>query len=436
MGALLLAMTPAESGPPSSPKIIALAGAIARGDSAALADFWKDVERVHTPVMESIPDSPREMWVTFLWRGLPDQPSAGPHVLGQIGTTTGPVEMRAAFALEQLPRSDVWYRTFRLPALARLSYHLAWRLGDGRKGEPDPVTFENVAYDVFVDALNPRRYTVRWSDSSRPVRTSYVDGPGASPDRFVAERPNLLRGKLEAIDFPGHKPGDRRYISIYTSHGADLGCARCDLIVLFDAAPFLSAIPTPTILDNLQTDGFLGPLVAVFVGNSPTEDRASDLRPSPKLSAFLRLELLPWLRQRYQFTHDPRRTVIGGSSLGGLAAAYAAFANSDLFGNVISLSGAHWWWPGYSAGSDVTRLLNSESGWLTHEYAKAPKLSLRFYADVGTWEGAVMLLPNRAFRDVLVAKGYEVEYQEHVGGHDPVSWRPALTDALKKMLRR
>jgi enterochelin esterase family protein len=33
-------------------------------------------------------------------------------------------------------------------------------------------------------------------------------------------------------------------------------------------------------------------------------------------------------------------------------------------------------------------------------------------------------------RDVLLAKGYEVHYQQFVGGHDGLSWRGMLADAL------
>jgi enterochelin esterase family protein len=421
---------------PPSPKLIGLGSALAQGDTRALTTFWQEVQRTGTPLVEPVAGSTDEMWVTFLWRSESLIPQTGPSVIGQIDVTTGPVEKREVFPLVRLADSDLWYRTFRLPDRARFSYLLAWPLAGARKGEPDGVQIDGVTYDIFPDAMNPKRYAVRWHDRALPIRTSYAEGPAASPEKSIAERPGVPRGRLETIEFAGRAPGQRRFVSVYTPPGQERGCERCDLLVLFDAAEFLTAVPTPTILDNLQADGAIGPVVAVFIGDSSSDDRAADLRPAPKLSAFLRTDLLPWLRERYRFTRDPRRMVIAGSSLGGLAASYAAFGNSDLFGNAISLSGAHWWWPGFNAGSDITKLLNSESGWLTHEYAKSARLPLRFYVDVGTWEGAVMLLPNRAFRDVLEARGYDVEYREFVGGHDPVGWRSGLAEGLSRLLAR
>ena len=44
--------------------------------------------------------------------------------------------------------------------------------------------------------------------------------------------------------------------------------------------------------------------------------------------------------------------------------------------------------------------------------------------------GNSILLSTRNLRDVLLAKGYEVHFQEFAGGHDYLSWRGTLADGL------
>src|SRR5262249_36594892 len=139
---------------------------------------------------------------------------------------------------------------------------------------------------------------------------------------------------------------------------------------------------------------------------------------------FLAHELLPWARERYAITSDPARIVVAGSSYGGLAAAYAGFRHPEVFGNVLSQSGAFWWRPEADA----------EHEWLIHPFVASPRLPLRFYRDVGVFENGFkdpsILVANRHLRDVLRAKSYPVAYAEYVGGHDYPCWEITLPDGL------
>jgi enterochelin esterase family protein len=74
------------------------------------------------------------------------------------------------------------------------------------------------------------------------------------------------------------------------------------------------------------------------------------------------------------------------------------------------------------------------------EFLARPKLPVRFYLAVGTFEvdtnggGGEILESTRHLRDVLLAKGNEVHYQQFVGGHDGLSWRGTLADGLITLL--
>ncbi len=56
--------------------------------------------------------------------------------------------------------------------------------------------------------------------------------------------------------------------------------------------------------------------------------------------------------------------------------------------------------------------------------------------EVGTFEGGgprketTQLAANRHLRDILVARGYDVSYQEFAGAHSYVSWRGTIADGL------
>jgi enterochelin esterase family protein len=108
--------------------------------------------------------------------------------------------------------------------------------------------------------------------------------------------------------------------------------------------------------------------------------------------------------------------VIGGSSFGGLAPAYAGLVNARWFGNVLSMSGSYWWSPAGEA-----------PGWVQRAWQE-PRQPVRFYLDAGRYERARggqdgILETNRHLADVLRAKGYEVTQAEHETSHDYVQWQ-------------
>ncbi len=223
-------------------------------------------------------------------------------------------------------------------------------------------------------------------------------------------------------------------MTVYTPPGYPNKEKVYGLLLVFDEQWYLSRIPTPTILNNLQNDGKIPPLIAVFVDNGPGNARYVQLPGNPQFADFIADELIPWLHSQYNICDKPERTIIAGASYGGLAATYISLRHPEIFGNVLSQSGSYWW-PGPSESDRLTDSYSS-SNFITSLVIDSPKQAVRFYLDAGSGEldmtgnGGDVLIPNRHLGDVLRAKGYEVHYREFVGGHDFLSWRGTFADGL------
>jgi enterochelin esterase family protein len=143
-------------------------------------------------------------------------------------------------------------------------------------------------------------------------------------------------------------------------------------------------------------------------------------------------ELLPWARQNYSLTRNPADTVVGGLSLGGVAAASAALQHPETFGNVLTQSGA------FGNGREG----ECEEEWIARQVATREIVPVRFYLEAGLLENQrdtphiSILRANRHLRTVLQAKGYSIQYTEYSGGHQPLCWRGTLSTGLVALLGR
>ncbi len=198
------------------------------------------------------------------------------------------------------------------------------------------------------------------------------------------------------------------------------------LAVLFDGAP-MQAIGVPDTIANLQADGVLAPVTAVYVesirGSAPRgPSRVQSLTDRSHLAAFVLDELVPTLERRYSLDPRPGRRVIAGHSLGGLAALHVAHLAPASFGGVATGSAALWW-----PGSDV-QLSGAEV------VEQAGGFSGRIWMELGTEEDRELIDANRRLRDQARCSGRDLVYREVCGGHDLALWRGGLGDGLAHLL--
>jgi enterochelin esterase-like enzyme len=405
--------------PLSSPRLRALRQRLRAGDRAAIDAFWQEARQHGAPLVEPIPGDPDHGLVTFLYRG-------------DAGVRNVVVILSDGDVLPYLPRenrltrlldTDIWYKSYVLPADLHLCYRLSVNdpLATARTLSPARAASRTMG---GADPLNHRPVALQVGNLS--IAFSCVSLPVAPPQPWLVPQPGVARGVVEEHRFRSARLGNERAVWLYTPPQPAPAGEPYRLVVLFDGETYSSTIPTPTILDNLLAAGRIAPLVAVLVGCIDWATRWREFGCHEPFVDFLGTKLLPWVRQRVPVTTDPRRTIVGGLSGGGTAAAFAALRRPDLFGNVLAQSGAFWW-------------SSEDPEMLARQFARAAPAPLRFYLEAGRMEnvppvtrgGPSLLVANRHLRDVLEAKGYEVHYREHSGGHDVSWWRGTLADGLQ-----
>ena len=420
----LTAQSPNSDSVPLSPSIAALQHAVVQGTSDAESQFWAHVQQTGSPLIEPAKGASGNILITFLWKG-----DADTHNVLLVNTAIASSD----FAESQLARitgTDVWYRTYLTPASARFTYELS--VNDDMTPFDKVTDWGKRTSTFHVDPMNARvfRSTIM---GGRPM--SYVEGPNASPESWIQTQAVTAKGHLEQTTFVSKRLGNTRDVWVYTPPEFDTlkrDPKGLPLLLVFDGGEYVSSVPTPTILDNLIAAKRIPPMLAVFVGN-PDGQRDQELNVNATFADFIASELIPWARERYPISHSPANNIVAGSSSGGLAATFVAYKYPNIFGNVLSQSGAYWFAPP----------IEEEPELLPRTFSTSPRRDIRFYIEVGTLEsnresfkGVNMVSSNRHFRDVLVARGYSVTYHEFVGGHSDLNWRGGFAEGILALIGR
>ena len=409
----------------SSPRLLALRDRLTSGDRTALDKFWKEISEQGAPIIEPVAGSDGDMLVTMLWRAREETTNVFVFRLGDVSKP-----------MARLLDTDLWYKTFRLQKGARFTYQFATNL-------PDPKEWRGItpfAGALRNDPLNPFQFAERANEFNpyEVTLTSAVELPFAEPQVWSIVRPKVPTGRVQRDKFASKLLGNERPIWIYTPHGYSAEKKPYALLVLTDGGLYVNTARVATTLDNLIAGSLIPPLVAVMVENP---DRWRELSCNSAYADFLAQEIVPWARANYHATDRPEQTIIGGTSLGGLQAAFVGLKHAEVFGNVLSQSGAFGWKPDGE----------KEWEWLTRQFAASPRLPLRFSFEAGLMEGTwwwrdlmlqqpnapaanlidpTRLAANRNLRDTLQRKGYSVHYTEFNGNHTLFNWRGTLASHL------
>lgn len=390
--------------------------------------------RAQGPLVEDIPDDPGRVLVTFVVLDRIEQPFISCQLFAD---DSGESDEHAMAPLPGVT-SAWWAQTLADSDVSTVYQFRTRRIDSPALGiQPDLRALTAYVHEVaevsFADPFNPLGIF-----PMAALLSGGSDGPRPAPTRWESV---LRLPQATADPLPSTKtiPGDVRHHRI---HSSVLGNDRTvtlwsprpqqtdplPLVVLLDGEGFLLGMEAPRLFDALVGSGRVRPFNAALVHNPTPMARVDEYPCNDDLPDFLADELLPRLRSETAIA----QTIVGGYSLGGLAACWTGYRRPDAFGGVLALSPSLWWGP------------PDEPEWLTAQYRQADRRPVRFWIDVGRLEvermsggdHLTMISSARRLRDVLTDKGYDVAgYRERAGGHDLVTWRQALTDGLATLIR-
>ncbi len=204
---------------------------------------------------------------------------------------------------------------------------------------------------------------------------------------------------------------------------------------MFDDAPsFAGGWHMDAAVERLARVRRPAPIViAVDHGNERRIGELSWLKTAhgePKLDAlsdWLADALVPAARAQFVIEEGPGSVVIGGSSMGGLAALYTHLRRPDAFGRVLSMSPSFW----LSSGAIFDVAEKTAHPWTS-----------RVYLDAGKREARGMLARDATrMSELLSRRGWREGEDLHLridprGTHSERAWRRRVTGALRYVLSR
>lgn len=320
--------------------------------------------------------------VTFVWQG-----ELAPQLIADITDWEWGTPISLA---ETAP--GVWTHTLTLPRDAYLEYAF-W---DGQERVTDPlnpkITPDGLGHDnhyFYMPDATPTRLTER----ARNV-------PHGTVTRHVIEDEFLLAGR-------------KRTVYLYRPAVDE----PCPLLIVLDGQDYRRRAKITNIVDNLIAQGRIQPIALALPYHGGLA-RGVEYACSEASLGFLLHHVLGLAGRELNLVDieaSPGAHAILGASMGGLMAAYAGLRAPQVFGRVLSQSGA------FTMGEHDTVVWDL----VRH----GPTQPIKIWMDVGRYEW--LLHCNRRMHELLVERGYDVTYREFNAGHNYPAWRNDIWRGLE-----
>jgi enterochelin esterase family protein len=335
--------------------------------------------------------------VTFFWEG-----KTAPTLMGDFNNWNPAAAVhlkRISPRLQPASAKTTWSCTLSLPRDAYVEYAFH-----------DPVSQNN-----FLDPLN--RKSVNNGVGSR---NNFFYMQETMPSPFAVRRADVSGGTLAShrVETRWIRDDYEREIYLYRPPVND----PVPLLVVFDGQDYLHRGKLAVIVDNLIAEKRIQPIAMAFL---PSSSRWRNLEYACSDGTILWLDqiILPLAQEKLNLLNikkHPGAYGVLGASLGGTMSLYTGLRMPDVFGKVLSQSGAFMVESRDFAVVDLVK----------HQHAR----SLNIWMDIGKLD--VLLEDNRQMKKLLDEKEYTASYREYCGGHNFTAWRDHVWRGLEALFPR
>ncbi|EAP3459746.1 esterase family protein [Salmonella enterica] len=410
--------------PPVAPVAIQTATRLRRqlaaGSQVDASHFWREANSLALPLVTAINGADDEREVTFLWRAA--SPLRGVYV--RLNRVTDKDNV-AKGMMTQLPTTDIWHLTLRLPA----SYCGSYTMVEIPPETPGETVLQlGSRFASLVGKADPLN-----SAPGINVRGNAQESVLALDHAPAQEEWSGCRAYAGQLFTSEHRlAGQRRRVRLYLP---DVPVVQpLGLLVLTDGEIWFDHLGVSAAIDAAIRSGRIAPVAVLGIDNINARERIAILGGRRELVLDIAERLLPALRAKYPERRwaDRTQTVLAGQSLGGVTALMAARHAPESFGLVLSHSPSMWWTPDNCNRPD--HFSAEERSWVSEHVLSAPSPAVRMHLCVGSLEGSTV--PQvKQLHEKLRAAGVESHYSVYTGGHDYAWWRGALIDGLRLLSR-
>ena len=269
--------------------------------------------------------------------------------------------------------------------------------------------------ETLTDPNNPRQ-----TPNGMGATNNYFYMPDYKPTELVKKNENIPHGVVKSYTVATDYliTGKRRNVHLYQPPVRE----PVPLMVVWDGQDYLRRARLADIVDNLIAQGRIQPIALAMVNNGGQKSRHVEYSCNDATLGFLMTELLPLATKELNLIDikaNPGAFGVAGASMGGLMALYTGTRIPQVFGKVLSQSGAFSW-----SGIEMVVFDLLEHG---------EKRPLKIWMDIGVYDIPGLLDANRKMHQLLSQRGYQVVYREYHAGHNYPAWRDDLWRGLETL---